>query len=542
MSNWNPAVILYDASGNPIELGNGQPVAGNLRSSFSPNPWSYSTGSKGDALLDSSGSLQIRGPVHTDEGSFRDHFNGSSLSTALTGTPSFTNGSTTVTGSGTAFTSEVNPQMYVKRDADGEAYWARVAEVISDTELELTEPYGGATGASASSWSNWVTDTTGSITVGSSTVVITNGLASGNDTSISRLVDYGPLYVQFLASCGTRVTNQNAYIGLVDDVASPSERAVVLFDAALGNTQVIFRTTINGNTEDTTVTLPNGGVTTAEHRYAITLTGQSVALHIDGAICAFHTSQIPLPYTVMWAVAEIENTAAVGSTTTLTINWLWANNANRVEIANSFSGEPIPSQIVGKNPSGLPQQVSVGSGGGLFVQPVEFATFQAFAADVALNTNKSLLSLFLDGASTQLLKLRAIYIRNTQLSAITGTVVTFNLETITGHSAGTVITPTARDSNDTLPSAVSARTGATVTGASSAIWRWEWSSDEWTGGALDTEGFQAGLQDVFPNFSKKDPALKPFVLRPGEGYHIKCATTTTVGSFDLIFVFTVEDD
>lgn len=542
MSNWNPAVILYDASGNPIQLGNGQPVAGNLRSSFVPDPWSYSTGVKGDALLDSSGSLQTRGPVLTDEGSFRDHFPGTSLSTALTGTPSFTNGSTTVTGSGTLFTSEVNSQMYVKRDSDSEAFWARVSAVISDTELELTEPYGGATGSSASSWSNWVTDTTGSITVGSSTVAITNGLASGNDTSISRLVDYGPLYMQFLATCGTRVANQNAYIGLVDNVASPTESALVLFDAALGNTQIIFRTTVNGITEDTTVTLPNSGVTTTEHRYSITVTGQSVTLHIDGEICAQHSNDIPLPYTVLWAVAEIENTAAVGSSTTLTINWCWVNNADRVEIANSFSGEPIPAQIIGKNPQNLPQAVGVGSSGGLLVQSVELPTFQVTAENVSLALNKSLLSLFLDGASTQFAKLRAIYLRNAQTTAVTGVIATFELQRITGHSGGTSLTPTSRDTADTLPSEVTARTNATVTGASSALWRWDWSTDEWGPGTLDTEAYQVTQQNLLPNFSRKDEALKPFVLRPGQGYHIQMMTSTTVGTWDITFVFTVEDD
>lgn len=542
MSNWNPAVILYDASGNPIQLGNGQPVAGNLRSSFVPDPWSYSTGVKGDALLDSSGSLQTRGPVLTDEGSFRDHFPGTSLSTALTGTPSFTNGSTTVTGTGTLFTSEVNSQMYVKRDSDGEAFWARVSAVISDTELELTEPYGGATGASASSWSSWVTDTTGSITVGSSTVAITNGLASGNDTSISRLVDYGPLYMQFLATCGTRVANQNAYIGLVDNVASPTESALVLFDASLGNTQIIFRTTVTGITEDTTVTLPNSGVTTTEHRYAITLTGQSVTLHIDGVICAQHSNDIPLPYTVLWAVAEIENTAAVGSSTTLTINWCWVNNADRVEIANSFSGEPIPAQIIGKNPQNLPQAVGVGSSGGLLVQAVELPTFQVTAENVSLALNKSLLSLFLDGASTQFAKLRAIYLRNAQTTAVTGVIATFELQRITGHSAGTALTPTSRDTADVLPGTVTARTNATVTGASSALWRWDWSTDEWGPGTLDTEAYQVTQQNLLPNFSRKDEALKPFVLRPGQGYHIQMMTSTTVGTWDITFVFTVEDD
>lgn len=542
MSNWNPAVILYDAAGNPIELGNGQPVAGNARSSFSPDPWSYSTGAKSDALMDSAGSLQTRGPVHTDEGSFRDHFPGTSLATALTGTPSFTASSTTVTGVGTLFTTEVNGQMYVKRDADGESAWARVSAIISDTELELVEPYTGTTGASASSSSGWVTATTGTITVAGSNVAIVNGLGAGATTSISRLVDYGPLYLQALVTCATRVVGQDAYFGLVDDVASASEEAVVLFDASLADTQVVFRTSIGGNTESTTVTLPNSGVTTSAHRYSITVTGQSVTLHIDGQVAAQHTNHIPMPYTVLYAVAAITNTPAVGSSTTLTLDWTWVNNANRVEVSNSFSGDPVPSQVVGKNPAGLPQAVGVGSSGGLLVQAVELPTFQVTSENTSLALNKSLISLFLDGASTQFAKLRAIYLRNAQTTAVAGVIATFELQRITGHSAGTVLTPTSRDTNDTLPSTVTARTNATVTGASAALWRWDWSTDEWGPGTLDVEAYQVTQQNLLPNFAKKDAALKPFVLRPGQGYHIQMMTSTTVGAWDLTFVFTMEDD
>ncbi len=540
----SPAVILYDANGNELVLGNGVPVAGNIRSDFAPNPIAYSTGEKSDMLLDSAGSLMTRGAVHTDEGSFRDHFLGSSLATALTGTPSFTNGSTTVTGTGTAFTSELTTQSHVKRDSDGEGAWARISAIISDTELELVEGYAGTTGASASSSANWATETAsgGSISVSGSKVSITNGLASGAMTCVHRSVDYGPLSVQFMASCGTRVANQDAYIGLVDDVDAPSEQCVILFDSALGNTQVVFKTSFDGESETTTVTLPNGGVTTADHRYEITQTGQTVTLHIDGVTAAQHRSVVPWPYTVLFADACIKNTASVGSSTTLAVNWFWVNNANRVEVANGFAGEPLHTQLVGKNPSNLPQAVGVGSSGGLFVQSVEFPTFQTVSVDTVLGNNKSMLSLVLDGASTKLLKLRAIYIRNTQTTSVTGVVVSFDLEKITGHSGGTTITPTSRDSADTLPSEVTARTGATVTGTSSRLWRWEWSSDEWRPGTLDTEALQVAFQNMFPAFAKKDDTLKPFTLRPGEGYHIKCATNTTAGSFDIIFVFTVEDD
>ncbi len=57
----------------------------------------------------------------------------------LTGTLTFTNGSTEVTGVGTAFTTELEVNDYVMLEADG--VWAQVSSIESDTHLTLTSPY-----------------------------------------------------------------------------------------------------------------------------------------------------------------------------------------------------------------------------------------------------------------------------------------------------------------------------------------------------------------------------------------------------------------
>ena len=149
-------IIILDIDGTPISLDNPVPVGGHLRTSFSPDPWSNSLGDKAEVLLDSEGSLQTRGPVHADEGSFRDHFSGATLATAITGTITFTNGSTTVTGSGSFFTEEFHTQYYIKRDADGNSAWVKVAAILSDTELELDSEYTGTTGSGAASVNFWI--------------------------------------------------------------------------------------------------------------------------------------------------------------------------------------------------------------------------------------------------------------------------------------------------------------------------------------------------------------------------------------------------
>jgi hypothetical protein len=69
-------------------------------------------------------------------------------SVALTGALTFTLGSTTVTGVGTLFTTEIVPGNIIQLDAD--ARWVRVDSIIDDFELILVRDYDGAGGAGAS--------------------------------------------------------------------------------------------------------------------------------------------------------------------------------------------------------------------------------------------------------------------------------------------------------------------------------------------------------------------------------------------------------
>ena len=89
---------------------------------------SYSVGTITPSV-DAGGSLITRGAVFVDEGSFREEFTGSSLDTLLTGTVTFTNGSTNVTGVGTAFTTEVPKYAFVKKSADSETLYVAVNSI-----------------------------------------------------------------------------------------------------------------------------------------------------------------------------------------------------------------------------------------------------------------------------------------------------------------------------------------------------------------------------------------------------------------------------
>lgn len=63
---------------------------------------------------------------------------------ALTGDPTFSNGSPTVTGTTTLFLSEVQAGQFIRLDADLE--WVEVQSVDSDTQITLTGNYGGTGG------------------------------------------------------------------------------------------------------------------------------------------------------------------------------------------------------------------------------------------------------------------------------------------------------------------------------------------------------------------------------------------------------------
>lgn len=173
-----------------------------------------------------------------------------------------------------------------------------------------------------------------------------------------------------------------------------------------------------------------------------------------------------------------------------------------------------------------------------FVVVEDYPAFTVTAPAVAIGNNKSMFSLMNDTGSGKILRIREIYIQNSQTGAVTGVIATFALRRITGHSAGTALTPVANDTTDTLGT-VTARTGSTVAGEFAAfLQRWFISSDEWGVGALDVEGLQATFQTHFPAFARRDTEVRPLTIRAGEGITIKCETNSTAGAFDIIVAFT----
>lgn len=172
----------------------------------------------------------------------------------------------------------------------------------------------------------------------------------------------------------------------------------------------------------------------------------------------------------------------------------------------------------------------------------EVATFTAISTATAPANNKSMFSIVNTTGSAVVGKIQEVYLTNVQTSAVTGVVITFELRRIVSHSGGTAITAIeTMDSSDSLNSSITVRTNATVgTESANLLWRSLWSSDDWGTGTLDVEAHGHAFQTLFPIYSKRTSESKPITLRANEGLTIKCATNTTVGSFDLVVVFTQE--
>ena len=300
--------------------------------------------------VDAAGSRMTRGPVLTDEESFRTDFPGSSLSTNLTGTCTFTNGSTTVYGSGTLFDSEVPMNVYLKRSTDGETTWQQVGSIISDTELELLEEYTGTSGSGTGQKTYFETRTGagGSFAVASSVVTVAAGTTNGSRTTAFRRGDYGPMFLQCYLSLSQRIVNQEFYMGFVDDATNPGIRALAVFDGT-DNTKVKLRVASSlaaADVEEVTASLPNGITSASSNQIELSVMTSVVYLTIDGVKVAEVRRHVPGPYDVMVPAFGFINTGVPATATTAAVDSFWFKNHDRIEVANTFRGDAIPVRTV----------------------------------------------------------------------------------------------------------------------------------------------------------------------------------------------------
>jgi len=316
--------------------------------SFYPDPANFQRIGEGRALtLDVRRQLATRSTILTDELSFRSDFTLGALYIDLSGTCYFRNGIDHVIGSGTSFLSEVLIGQYIRLDIDGDDHLVAVKDVYSNTDLLLEEVYAGTTGNGVGKVTNWLylVEAGGSLVQTASEIRIASGMTSGSDTGIERPGDYLPLLTVAHAKISQRIADQEANIGLMDgEIGLVEKQACVVFDGT-DATKVKFRTSFSStDVEDTTVTLPFGGVTSDYHDYQVKITATWAVLFIDDVRLVQHRVHIPGPYDVMDFHAHIQNTDVPASSTTLTLDAAVIANFDRIEIGLTPQGEPLSVQ------------------------------------------------------------------------------------------------------------------------------------------------------------------------------------------------------
>ena len=259
----DPAVILTNVSGTVIGTQT-DPVytdpLGQSTTNYVPAFDNFTAGTTAGMKFDIAGNLVARSTVFTDEESFRDDFTGASPN-ILTGTALFTSGSAIVSGSGALFTSEVNVWLYVKESTQSDIMYTRVADVLDDNTIVLTDPYPGATKTGLVDASNWKynIDALGSISVSGSMMILDSGTSNNAVVEAYREGDYLPIVVGILARSNQRITNQRASFGLGDgNILTAENQAFIVFDGT-DPTLIKFVTSNSSfDTEEMTHILPNG--------------------------------------------------------------------------------------------------------------------------------------------------------------------------------------------------------------------------------------------------------------------------------------------
>lgn len=164
-------------------------------------------------------------------------------------------------------------------------------------------------------------------------------------------------------------------------------------------------------------------------------------------------------------------------------------------------------------------------------------TYYALADNVAFAANKQMISIYNAAGTGVLVVLKKLYLINLQLAAVTGVAVRQDVKRFSAvHSAGTLVTPTTCDSaNPALPAGVTIRTGGTVTDLTT-LFPLTFANDE-VGAtqAFPSVQLQAGI-----SWLPEGPEVQEVRLREGEGVTVKNITSTVIGNFAYMWVFTVE--
>jgi hypothetical protein len=294
-------------------------------------------GDNSDYKVDSRGNMNIRGMVITDEGSFRQEFQGTTLYNTIVGTScTFTNGSRYVTGVATTFNDATFGYAdYVKLSTDTDASYARIESITSATTLTLISAYTGTGGTGTGYMAAYtpLTGAGGSFTVGSSLANIVSGTTTASVTKLFRAIDFCPLIYVVNASISQRIANQTAYIGLSDNIANPTISAFFQFDGTSANTvKCVTQSSVNAADIDTDTITTLAVATNTIQRYRIELNQDSVLFLVNDVLIASHKNHITFPYSYMNGVIGWVNGTSPATTSTIVVDNTYIGNIDIVQV------------------------------------------------------------------------------------------------------------------------------------------------------------------------------------------------------------------
>lgn len=164
-------------------------------------------------------------------------------------------------------------------------------------------------------------------------------------------------------------------------------------------------------------------------------------------------------------------------------------------------------------------------------------TFMVWTGAQAPAANKFLLSILNTAAGGgQILKVRKLFLVNSYVgAAITGVMLEYQVQRITGITGGTAITANPSDTADTaMSNATIVHTATSVTGGTPVLFSWYTNNDE---GGLTGASPQATIQ-ALTSILPEGPEIKELTLNPGEGFTLKQITSSTLGSMAALAVIT----
>jgi hypothetical protein len=167
----------------------------------------------------------------------------------------------------------------------------------------------------------------------------------------------------------------------------------------------------------------------------------------------------------------------------------------------------------------------------------EEETYIATAPSVAPAANKSMLAIHNAAGSGVTVRIHDVHMYSTgMLAAVSGVNSLVEIRRTSGTpSAGTVVTPEKLDTNNSnLPGQVVVRQGATVTDGNLLF------SQVVTNDEPPLTGLPVYALDMSVWKPLKNIKQQPYVLREGEGVHVKNITSTVIGSYTMVVVFSVE--